>query len=112
MTITHRVASFVSPLTLAVSTLTCFAPTPVAFAGAGDCQVMSTQTVYGPPTIQGYGPSVAINDSFGFVGANNAGTGGEVYVYHLDGEQWITEPMLLAPDAVSGASFGFSVSVL
>ncbi len=56
-----------------------------------------------------FGASVAVSDSFIFVGAPDKAGGGAVYVFEIQGGV-VQVQKLTAPDAISGAQFGFDVA--
>lgn len=59
--------------------------------------------------------SVAVEEGALFVGAHQsdlaAVDAGAVFVYRREGETWVLDQTLLAPDATPGDGFGFSISV-
>jgi hypothetical protein len=62
-----------------------------------------------------FGASVALDGAHLAIGApRNSEMGslaGAVYIFRLEGEQWIFEAKLTAPDASAGAQFGYSVAM-
>jgi len=63
-----------------------------------------------------FGRSVAIDGNLVAVGAGNANAGstsgaGAVYLFHRQGQTYIREAKLVAPDATSGAEFGRAVAI-
>jgi len=58
-----------------------------------------------------FGYSVAISGDDVLVGAINAGTGGAAYLFQRSGTSWSEERKIMASDAESSDSFGYSVAL-
>lgn len=68
-----------------------------------------------PVTDNQFGRSVAMSGNYFIVGCpeddSAAGRAGSAYIFKWVTDQWVQEMKLTAPDAQSGAQFGFSVSI-